>query len=177
MPDVELSLPLKEFLNKNTTQTFLATAQTFIDLLEIEAMEHEEFLFKAHSALIDLYASGHKLEEIDLKDSHTESNFNRIELFKDKNIGLISTLGDKSYYSEVFNPIDKEEKEPMQGWLVDDFADIYRDLKTELEKMKIGTSDAIEDALWQMKFGYNYHWGNHCINALRALHFMRNYEL
>lgn len=145
-------------------------------LLEIETMEQEEFLRKSHSALIDLYASGHKLEEIDLSDSEEKSSFIREEFFQNKNAGLIGELKERAFYYEVFNPIDKEEKEPMQGWLVDDLADIYRDLKIELEKIKLGTSDAIEDALWQMKFSFNSHWGDHCINALRALHYMRNYE-
>jgi hypothetical protein len=65
------------------------------------------------------------------------------------------------------------DKEPTQGWLVDDFADIYRDLKIELTKIeKIGTDEAVEDALWQLKWSFTNHWGQHCINALRALHYL-----
>ena len=176
MPNEHLSMSLQEFLNKNTTQTFLTAARNFADLLEIENIEQKEFLTKAHMALIDLYSAGHKLEEIDIKDSESETYFNREELFKNKNAALIEILGDNAYYSEVFNPLEKNENEPMQGWLVDDFADIYRDIKIELEKIKLGTSDAVEDALWQMKFSYNAHWGDHCISALRALHYMRKYE-
>ncbi len=176
MPDTKLSVNIQEFLNKNTTQTFLENAQNFIALLEIETMEQDDFLTKAHVALIDLYASGHKLEEIELSDSETKTNFSRSELFVGKNAGLIANLGQNAYYSEVFNPVDRKEKESMQGWLVDDFSDIYHDLKIELEKIKLGTSDAIEDALWQMKFSFQTHWGAHCISALRELHYMRHYE-
>jgi len=56
---------------------------------------------------------------------------------------------------------------------VDDFADIYRDLKIELIKIeKIGTDEAVEDALWQIKWSFVHHWGQHCINALRYFHYL-----
>ena len=64
------------------------------------------------------------------------------------------------------------DKEASQGWLVDDFFDIYRDLKIELSKIDtIATDEAIEDALWELKWGFFHHWGNHCINAMRYLHY------
>ena len=74
---------------------------------------------------------------------------------------------------EIFDPTDEKENEPTQGWLVDDVADIYADLKEELYKIEqIGTDEAIEDGLWQLKFGFTTHWGNHCVNAIRVLHYI-----
>lgn len=64
------------------------------------------------------------------------------------------------------------DKEPTQGWLIEDFSDIYRDLKIELNKIDtIATNEAVEDALWQLKWSFFNHWGNHCINAIRYLHY------
>jgi hypothetical protein len=104
---------------------------------------------------------------------------------RNQNQALISTLGKDCFYWEVFDPTYTEQdngqpgqdwkikdKEPTQGWLVDDFSDIYRDLKIEFEKIKIGTDEAIEDAFWQMKWSFINHWGHHCINALRYLHYL-----
>jgi hypothetical protein len=184
---MKISQDIETFLDKDSTKDFLKIAGQFIELIEAENIPTEQFYKQAHRTLIDLYSSGHKLEQIDLKYSSADSDFGVTdqEFFKNKNQALISTLGKDCFYWEVFDPTytEKEngqplqgwkvtDKEPSQGWLVDDFADIYRDLKIEMEKMEIGTDEAIEDALWQMKWGFINHWGHHCINALRYLHYL-----
>jgi hypothetical protein len=173
METVKLSSGLIEFLDKSSTSNFLISARQFIVLLETNNLANEEFYKKSHSALVDLYTCGYKLEEIELKYSSERTDFDRDKLFEDKNAGQISELGSKAFYWEVFDPAYDNEKEPSQGWLVDDFSDIYRDLKIELTKIDtIGTDEAIEDAFWQMKWSFLNHWGRHCICALRALHYL-----
>ena len=169
-----LSLDIKTFLQKDTTKNFLMTAQMFTDLLEKKDIPKDKFLKEAHTILIDLYLKGHQLEQIDLKYSDADTEFEKSddELFKNQNQALIALLGDEAFYREIFDPINDKEEEPVQGWLVDAFADIYRDLKIELEKIKIGTDEAIEDAIWQMKWSFFNHWGRHCVSAIRALHFL-----
>jgi hypothetical protein len=184
---MKLSQDIQTFLDKDSTKDFLKVAGHFIELIEAKNIPTGQFYRQAHRILIDLYSSGHKFEQIDLKYSSADSDFGVTdeEFFKNNNQALISTLGKDCFYWEVFDPTytEKEngqpeqgwkitDKEPSQGWLVDDFADIYRDLKIEIEKMKIGTDEAVEDALWQMKWSFINHWGNHCINALRYLHYL-----
>lgn len=184
---MKISSEIQAFLDKDSTVNFLRIAGQFIELIEADNIPTKQFYNQAHGTLIDLYASGHKLELIALKYSSPDSDFGKAdnEFFKNKNEALISTLGKECFYWEVFDPTYTEQvngqpgqgwkitdKEPSQGWLVDDFADIYRDIKIEFEKMKIGTDAAIEDALWQMKWSYIHHWGEHCINALRYLHYL-----
>ncbi|WP_018626062.1 DUF5063 domain-containing protein [Niabella aurantiaca] len=170
-----LSTDLKGFLEKETTQTFLKSVRQFIELLENGSIDKGKFYSLAHTALIDLYAAGNKLERIGLKYSSAESNFDRDTIFENRNIGLISELGVEAFYWEIFDPVysEKDGREATQGWLVDDFADIYHDLKVELLKIDtIGTDEAVEDALWQLKWGFTHHWGQHCINALRYFHYL-----
>ena len=184
---MKLSQDIQTFLDKDSTKDFLKVAGHFIELIEAKNIPTGQFSRQAHRILIDLYSSGHKLEQIDLKYSSADSDFGVTDeaFFKNNNQALISTLGKDCFYWEVFDPTytEKEngqpeqgwkitDKETSQGWLVDDFADIYRDLKIEIEKMKIGTDEAVEDALWQMKWSFINHWGNHCINALRYLHYL-----
>lgn len=176
MTEPMLSKDLKEILEKETTQAFLKAARQFTEVVEDEKIDKEDFYKLAHIALVDLYAAGHRLEAIDLKYSNPDTNFKDLEeeLFKAKNTNLISSLGQDCFYWEVFDPTYEKENEPVQGWLVDDFADIYRDLKTELNKIyNIKSDEAIEDALWQLKFGFFHHWGNHCVDAMRALHYIQ----
>jgi hypothetical protein len=171
MTEEKLLTDIQEFLTKNTTQNFLSAASHFVELLELEIIDKEDFFKRAHTALIDLYMSGYKLEEIDLKIEKKELDFNKSISFENKNLKQISTLGYDTKYRKVFNPINKNVHESISGDIALDFEDIYYDLKTELEKMKIGTNEAVEDALWQMKFSFTMHWGNHCIDALRAMHY------
>jgi hypothetical protein len=180
----QLSSDILAFLHLDTTRKFLAAAKHFIDILENKNITKGEFVKQSHSALIELYSAGHKLQLIELKYSSSESNFDSDESFEDKNAGLISQLGEEAFYWEVFDPTYSEQngepksgwtitdKEASQGWLVDDFGDIYRDLKVELEKINnIGTDEVVEDALWQLKFSFRNHWGRHAINAIRYFHY------
>jgi Domain of unknown function (DUF5063) len=181
----KLSTDIKDFLKRPSTEVFLLAARQFVGLVETVNIDKEIFFSKVHSALLDLYSAGHKLDQIELKYSSTDTDFDRDAIFIDKNIGLISELGEEAFYWEIFDPTYSEksgqpnlgwtinDKESSQGWLVDDFADIYRDLKIELLKIDtIGTDEAVEDALWQLKWSFAHHWGQHCINALRYFHYL-----
>jgi hypothetical protein len=184
---MKISPDIQTFLDKDSTKNFLKVAGKFIELVETKNISNEQFYRQAHETLIDLYSGGHKLEQIDLKYSSVDTDFGETddEFFRNQNQALISTLGKDCFYWEVFDPTYTEQdngqpgqgwkitdKVPTQGWLIDDFADIYRDLKIEIEKLKIETDEAIEDALWQMKWSFINHWGHHCINALRYLHYL-----
>lgn len=185
MTNDKLSTDIKDFLKRTSTETFLYVARQFIELLETTKIHKEEFYSKAHTALLELYSAGHKLEEIELKYSSADKDYDRDAIFENKNAGQISELGTEAFYWEIFDPTYSEkdgqpnagwtitDREATQGWLVEDFADIYRDLKIELIKIdNIRTDEATEDALWQLKWGFAHHWGQHCINALRYFHYL-----
>lgn len=164
---------IKTFLYKSTTQEFLNSAQNFINLLENENLTLKEFMISCHSILLELYTCGHNFDEIELKYSDVHSR-NEVKIkFENRNKSIISKLNENEFYWEVFDPINPDmENEPIKGSLSDDLSDIYHDLKIELEKINTNTNEAIEDAFWQMKFSFRNHWGNHCIDALRALHYL-----
>ena len=156
-----------------------------LDFWKQQNLQKKNFYSKVHTALLDLYSAGYKLEEIELKYSPADKDFDRDVIFEDRNAGQISELGTEALYWEIFDPTYSEydgqpkagwtntDKDPTQGWLVDDFSDIYRDLKIELIKIdNIGTNEAVEDALWQLKWSFAHHWGNRCINALRYFHYL-----
>jgi hypothetical protein len=129
----QLSNDILEFLNHDTTRGFLVVAKKFVDILEDRALTKEAFLKLSHSAIIDLYSAGHKLQEIELKYSSADSGFYRDEIFDNQNAGLISELGEEAFYWEVFDPNYSEQdgepksgwtitdRDASQGWLVDDF--------------------------------------------------------
>lgn len=164
---------LKDYLKLPSTTDFVVAARKFVTLLEDRAIEIEDFYRKSHLYLCDLYLAGFKLE---LRYPETEFEWDDSKLFDNKNAGVISSLGEEGVYKDIFDPVYDQESEPMQNWLESDFSDIYQALKINLAKIdKVGSNEAIEDAFWEFKFGFIHDWGNHCIDALRALHYL-NYD-
>ena len=166
---------LKVLYESDEVQRLLKTARAFTALVERTDIDLDTLIAQSRVTLTELYAAGLSFPAIPLK--HSECKDVKLELSQSTIVGhnkhLINNVKDSGYYWEVFNPIFDKEKEPTLGWLVDDFSDIYRDLREPLLKIDtIGTDAAIEDALWQLEFGFHSHWGNHCINALRALHYL-----
>ena len=71
------------------------------------------------------------------------------------------------FYSEVFDPTITPPAEPVTGSLVDDLADIYRDVGGGLRAYERGDRAA---AAWEWSFNLHSHWGAHATGAIRALH-------
>ncbi len=171
----QLSEKIIETLNKNSTINFLNAARQLINLLEDDSIQKDVFCGESHICLAELYRTALYLEPVDLIYSKVEDEFTGIsnEHLRKININLISKLGQECLYWKVFDPTLSKKNEPVQRWLVDDFADIYAELKEELIKIdRIKTNQSIEDALWQLKFGFNHHWGNRCSDGIRALHYL-----
>lgn len=74
----------------------------------------------------------------------------------------------QSDYWEVFDPL--LEDEPVCSNLADDLADISKDLELGISEYDSGK---IGNAVFEWKLGLNSHWGQHLVDALRALHAIR----
>jgi hypothetical protein len=81
--------------------------------------------------------------------------------------GIATQLGPRwTHYQEVFDPYASPPERPVTGSLADDFADIYLELAKGEETWQRGDRSA---AVWEWRFGFESHWGEHVIGALRAL--------
>ena len=80
---------------------------------------------------------------------------------------LRQKLGDADLYQEIFNPI--EGKNSVTASLADDIADVYRDLRDGLSLANVEAASPA-DVIWEWRFGFYSHWGNHAMNALRTMH-------
>jgi hypothetical protein len=68
-------------------------------------------------------------------------------------------------YWEVFDPYKLDQ--PVAGSLSDDLLDVYRDVRRGLALWE-SPHDAA--AIWEWRFSLESHWGDHAVDALRALH-------
>jgi len=71
-------------------------------------------------------------------------------------------------YWEIFDP--HADKDTVCGDLIDDLSDIAADLKAGMIEYEAGR---FGNAVFEWKFGLNNHWGQHIVDALRALHAAR----
>ncbi len=83
-------------------------------------------------------------------------------------------MGDHRNYREVFDPWALDDDLATTGDLAHDLWDTYMGLRTGLDQWNRGQR---ERALWQWRFGFEAHWGQHVTGALRALSMLaRRYE-
>ena len=100
----------------------------------------------------------------DLPKSSRSTHEERRRLFK----LLLEKLGDWDQYWVIFDPT--KDMDAILGSLADDLADIYFDLKEGLALHESGESEP-DQVIWEWRFSFDIHWGEHALSALRTIHF------
>jgi hypothetical protein len=128
------------------------------------------FLAQVHQVIAQLYAAALALPEVQPDRSELEWEAKGRQAWTNVFSGLQGTLGAREYYVEMFAPYELQGQEPVIGSLADDLADIYSDLSRGLGAWDAGN---VHSAVWEWRFHFDYHWGEHATGALRALHALR----
>ena len=152
--------------------------QNFCDFFENGEVDNSELSLKLLLVhLLNIYKRGLELlpnfnssdKEYPLKFIN-EKFENRLNLIAEK-------FGDSKYYWDTFDPSDLNDKKPVCGDLVEDIGDIYKDIKKSLMIFSIDDKEAKDMAMWNFEFQFNTHWGDHCIDAIRACHYFLRKKL
>jgi hypothetical protein len=169
---MNLSLKIEEILDKQEFIDFYEYARDFCAFMEISEIEND-YINKIKIKLLKLYELGTNLPLVDLQSNVDYDN--KLSDFEFKTVldNIACKIGDKRFYWHVFDPTNENDKEPVCGDLVDDLGDIYKDLKYSILNFNLNQLDCKENAVWQFKFDFDSHWGDHCINALNAIHFFQ----
>lgn len=158
---------------------FAKSAQEFCSLLEKSAsISDKEFVQQAAYLLATLYAAGLSLPTLDngpeeqqasIEDTSFEHTSEIQRQTKDEIERQIGRkLGKHNLYWEFFDPYDQSS--PLTNTLSDDLSDIYGDIKRGLIAYQKGTARSVSAAVWEWKDQFNFHWGDHAVDALRAIH-------
>lgn len=162
---------MDKILHTQELSDFLSAAGNFCTFLETKQRSTpKEFLTVIQRYLLRLYSCAKNLTLVELqKDTDIEVELPQAEM---KNmLQFIAESLPYQYYWHVFDPSFENDTEPVCGDLVDDIGDIYKDIKRSLLLFDIGSEAARENAVWQFKFYFDAHWGDHCVNALYAIHY------
>ncbi len=139
---------------------FVDQARQFCAFVE-QASDHplRERLASARQRLLDLYQAGWVLPRVEPPIGlEAEPNCEPPKPW----IGF----EEFEYYWEVFDPYVEEA--PAAGSLSDDVLDVFFDVRRGLALWDLDVPKAA--AIWEWRFHFDTHWGDHAIDALRALH-------
>ena len=119
---------------------------------------------------------------LDVRIDNADKNYDKYEISVEDTRKIVS----------LFLGIFKDEIGSMLKWHVDhededsgtrvfmindDLEDLYRDLKNGILCYEIGTEDAQREAVFQWRFGFNTHWGNHLYRLMMTMHEIRYFIL
>jgi hypothetical protein len=136
--------------------------------------DSESELFDVFRLLSRLQADAVILPDIDDEDLPEGDDIPDVSLAQKKALVQRFETFPFRYYWEIFHPITPEPEEPVCGDIVDDFLDIYGDLKGALLAYDQGLRP---QAVWHWRFTWGVHWGEHLTSALRALYsYQKNSE-
>jgi len=127
---------------------FAAVAATFCNIIEnTESVPASERLKALHTLLPRIYLAALDLEttsvlfDEDASDAEEESGSSqgRVETPAALN-DLADYLGSRRFYREIFDPYSEPSDGEVVGDLIDDFTDIYRDVRGGLVEWEHATS-------------------------------------
>jgi len=147
-----------------------AAAQAYCSLVEdSDVGEEAAFASQLLITLSDAVAAAVRLPEIEPGDADSPSRISQDEWQACyQRIGQLTGPWWSCYW-EAFHPfaLDQTGAGVGLGDLIDDLADVWRDLKDGLLALDAGLD--LSDVEWEWRHGYWSHWGHHAAGAMRAL--------
>lgn len=95
----------------------------------------------------------------------TEEDWGRV------NHSILSLLGEANDFMEVFDERMNDSEGPVAGSISENLSDIYQDLRNFLVAYNIGTTEIMNDALWECMENFRLYWGQKLVNTIRAVHY------
>ena len=150
---------------------FVTVANEFCSFMEAAGQfERLDFIHKTQKLLPLLYLKGSLIPEMEsvLKEGNekfvTEKEY---DFVKDQ---VRAHMGELDDYSERWDPKITGSTEPVITSISENMADIYQDLKDFVSLYSMGTTEIMNDAVWECKMNFENYWGQILVNALRVIH-------
>lgn len=145
-------------------------AETCLFLEHAADFSHEEFVSKGTKMLALLYLKTAVLTIPERVYDDMTERFVTEDAYHQLMGDLELLLGDKDAYLETFHPDMSSSDTPIAAFISENLADVYQELRDFAANYQLGDSDVMNDALVSCLESFGEHWGQKCLNALRALH-------
>lgn len=158
-------------LYSSTIVEFVASTNEFCRYAEHAGeIEGRELLAILQRLLPFIYLKASLLPPLEPVFGEGNEKFVREEDWNRIHDTIKAKLGTADAYLEVFDDRMKESETPVVVSLAENIADIYQDLKDFLILYQTGTSELMNDALWECRMNFENFWGQKLVNSLRAIH-------
>jgi hypothetical protein len=152
---------------------FIEVATQYCEIIEgRESRTKIKLLKEAFILFPQLCLYGMKLPEIERFNYYDYSELTEIsdKMWSEVYTSLKHKLKRWDYYKEMSDPYNKKVKISMYGILSCDLSEIYEDIKLGLMAWENATPARKLSIIWNWKFGFEHHWGDHATSAFRALY-------
>jgi hypothetical protein len=151
-------------------ERFAAEVAAFEEWAERGTDTGDQAVRNALRHLTRLYLSGLDLPDLDFELVQAEEDARREQAVAEVNAHPPKFRLPIDWYYVVYDPhkVPPDEDEPGIGSLADDLGDIFKDVVKGLRLYQAGWPAS---AVWDWRFLFWAHWGDHAASANRALHF------
>ena len=150
---------------------FVTVANEFCSFMESTGqLERLDFIIKIQKLLPLLYLKASLIPEMESILNEDNEKFvteQEYDFIKDQ---VQTHMGESDDYSEQWYPKIAGNTEPVITSISENLADIYQDLKDLVSLYSMGTTEIMNDAVWECKMNYENYWGQILVNALRVIH-------
>lgn len=168
-----------ELKSKEITE-FLSACENYCNVIEnYSKYTVKDFLYNVQKTLVNYYSKGFQFPV----SCGGKSNLQQAVSYSERNTGmffdllntLTSFLDKHDTYFSNFNPYpddndDNDDKDVMKMSLSCDIAEIYEDIKTNLNVWHFGNVFDRQEMIYQFKWDWQNHTGDHWTFAVRAIH-------
>jgi hypothetical protein len=83
---------------------------------------------------------------------------------------LREKFGTADDFMEVFDDRMNDSEGPVISSISENLADMYQDIKDFLLLYQTGTTEVMNDAVWECRLNFETFWGQKLVNSMRAIH-------
>jgi hypothetical protein len=149
---------------------FVEAARLFCEAVEDARPPAERLAGTLASALVDAYARALELPHVAATSDEIPEDARQSS--SDVQGTLESAFGDADAFRTVFDPT--EDDDAYTSSLAQELYEIYEDLIEG--RAWVARYGATDDCLWQLRWSFRNHWGDHAMHVLPALHWLCRYE-
>jgi hypothetical protein len=154
--------------------SFIAEASAFCETVDAhQSMSLGRFVRQLAVRVVRLYTAALELPDVTSQTSDNSSEAVADAFSHEQEWALTKALegklGSYNTYREIFDPYDGPSEEAIHGSLGGDIAEIYKDLRDDLDGYESKNDETLIDILWNARVQFEHHWGEHATKAIRVM--------
>ena len=150
---------------------FVTVANEFCAFMEFAGQfKRLDFISKIQKLLPLLYLKASLIPEMESVLNEANEKFVTEQEYDFIKNQVQTHMGELDDYSEQWDPKISGNTEPVITSISENLSDIYQDMKDLVSLYSMGTTEIMNDAVWECKMNYENYWGQILVNALRVIH-------